>query len=68
MMGHKQRFQTALLVLVFVCTSTVCHADMTLAKGEHLHVLGIPRVNLNEVFAITLRTAQMRSTLSCHMR
>jgi hypothetical protein len=26
---------------------------LTLAKGEQLHVLGIPRVNLNEVLAIT---------------
>lgn len=34
MMVHKQRFQTALLVLVFVCTSTVCHADMTLALNK----------------------------------
>ena len=33
-MGSKKRFQTALLVLVFACMSTVCNADMTLALNK----------------------------------
>ena|SRR3989442_1622224 len=33
-MRYLKRFQTCLLVLVFVCTSTVCHADMTLALNK----------------------------------
>lgn len=33
-MGREKRFQTALLVLVFACMSTVCNADMTLALNK----------------------------------
>jgi len=33
-MGRNKRFQTALLVLLFGCASTVCHADMTLALNK----------------------------------
>jgi hypothetical protein len=39
--------------MVFVKGTPPADKLMTLAKGEQLHVLGIPRVNLNDVFAIT---------------
>jgi hypothetical protein len=38
--------------MVFVKGSPPADKIATMAKGDKLHVLGIPRVNLNEVFAV----------------
>jgi hypothetical protein len=38
--------------MIFVKGSQPADAVKNLSKGDKLHVLGIPRVNLNQVFAI----------------
>lgn len=44
--------------LVFVKGTPAADKLLTLAKGEKLHVLGVPRVNLNEVAAITTKNGK----------
>jgi hypothetical protein len=44
--------------MVFVKGTTPADKLLTMAKGEHLHVLGIPRVNLNDVLAITSKNGK----------
>jgi hypothetical protein len=44
--------------MVFVKGTPPADKLLTLAKGEHLHVLGIARVNLTEVFAITSKNGK----------
>lgn len=44
--------------MIFVKGTPPADKLLALAQGEQLHVLGIPRVNLNEVFAITSKNGK----------